>query len=88
MTLTLQRPDRAAALLQGAWDDLPRATLESLAVEGYRSGRVSCAEVGEVLGHASRMEAEDFLAGHGAWPAPTPEEFDSDLATLDRLRDT
>ncbi len=86
MTLTLHLPDHAARLLQEAWDDLPRATLESLAVEGYRSGRLSCAQVGEVLGHASRFESEDFLARHGAWPGTTPGELESDLATLDRLR--
>jgi hypothetical protein len=86
MTLTLQLPDRVAALLQSAWDDLPRATLESLAVEGYRSGKLSSAQVGEMLGHASRWESEDFLADHGAWPGTTVEEFQSDLATLDRVR--
>lgn len=87
MTLTLHLPDRIAATLQSAWDDLPRATLESLAVEGYRSGRLSCAEVGEMLGHTSRWESEDFLAAHGAWPGTTIEELESDLATLDRLRE-
>jgi hypothetical protein len=86
MTLTLQLPDRVAALLQSAWDDLPRATLESLAVEGYRSGRLSCAQVGEMLCHASRWQSEDFLAAHGAWPGTTVEEFQSDLATLDHVR--
>ncbi|CAN5796301.1 hypothetical protein BH20VER1_BH20VER1_00490 [soil metagenome] len=86
MTITLQLPDHLAAALQRAWDDLPRATLESLAVESYRSGRISCAQVGETLGHTSRLESEDFLAAHGAWPGTTREEFQSDLAALDRLR--
>ena len=86
MTLTIQLPDRIAALLQSAWDDLPRATLESLAVEGYRSGRLSRAQVGEMLGHSSRWQSEDFLAARGAWPGTTVEELQSDLAALDRLR--
>ncbi len=73
MTLTLQLPDRVAALLQRAWDDLPRATLESLAVEAYRSGKLSCTQVGEMLCHASRWESEDFLAAHGMWPGTTVE---------------
>jgi hypothetical protein len=88
MTLTLQLPDHVAAMLEDAWDDLPRATLESLAVEGYRNGRLSCAQVGEMLGHTSRVESEEFLAGHGAWPGTTVEEFQSDLAALDRVRGT
>ena len=86
MTLTLHLPDRIAATLQSAWDDLPHAALESLAVEGYRSGRLSCADVGEMLGHTSRWESEDFLAARGVWPGTSVEEFQSDLATLDRLR--
>ena len=86
-TLTLQLPDRIAALLQKAWDDLPRATLESLAAEGYRSGKLSCAEVGEMLGHSSRWDSEAFLSEHGAWPGTTVEEFQADLQTLERLRD-
>ncbi len=88
MTLTLQLPDRIAALLHSAWDDLPQATIESLAIEGYRSGKFSCAEVGELLGHSSRWQSEEFLAAHGAWPGTTVEEFQSDLETLDRLRGT
>ncbi len=86
-TLTLELPDRVAALLQRTWTDLSRATLESLAVEGYRTGKLSCAEVGEMLGHASRWESEAFLAEHDAWPGTTLEEFQSDCATLERLRD-
>jgi len=86
MTLTLQIPDRVGALLHSAWDDLPRATLESLAVEGYRSGRLSCAQVGEMLAHTSRWESEAFLSNHGVWPGTTEEEFQSDLASLDHLR--
>lgn len=87
MTLTLDIPDHAGALLSQTWDDLPRATLESLAVEGFRSGKLSCAQVGELLDHASRWESEAFLADHGVWPGTTMEEFQSDLATLDRLRE-
>jgi len=86
MTLTIQIPDHVAALLHDAWDDLPRATLESLAVEGYRSGRLSCAQISEMLGHDSRWETEDFLAAHGALPGTSLEEFKSDMATLDHLR--
>ena len=86
MTVTFQLPDRAAATLRNAWDDLSQAALESLAVEGYRSGKLSCAQVGDLLGYKSRWEAEDFLAAHGVWPGSTVEDLESDLATLDRLR--
>lgn len=86
MTITLELPDSAAAVLRSAWDDLPKATLESLAVEGYRSGKLSRAEVGKMLGHSNRWESQDFLAAHQAWPGTTSKELEADLATLDRLR--
>lgn len=86
MTITLELPESAAAVLRGAWDDLPMAALESLAVEGYRSGKLSSAEVGKMLGHSNRWESEDFLAAHHAWPGTTRQEFEADLATLEHLR--
>jgi len=84
MTITLELSDQVEAVLRKAWADLPRATLESLAAEGYRSGKLSCAEVGKMLGHASRWESESFLAAHGAWPGTTLAELTSDLTTLAR----
>jgi hypothetical protein len=86
MTVTLHLPDRISDLLLRAWEDLPRVTLESLAVEGYRSGKFSRAEVGDMLGHASQWETEDFLSAHDAWPGTSLEEFRGDLSALDRLR--
>lgn len=85
MTITLELPDQAGAVLRNAWDDLPKAALESMAVEGYRTGKLSCAEVGSMLGHSARWESEDFLSAHGAWPGTTLGELESDLKTIDRL---
>jgi hypothetical protein len=79
--------DHLAATLHEAWDNLPQATFESLAVEGYRCGKLSAAEVGEMLGHTSRWETEDFLSAHGVWTGTTVEDLASVLATLARLRE-
>ena len=86
MTVVLEIPDHFAASLHEAWENLPRVTLESLAVEGYRSGKLSAAEAGEMLGHGSRWETEDFLSAHGVWPGTTVEDLRADLGALDRLR--
>lgn len=86
MTITLEIPEQAEAALRGAWSDLPRAALESMAVEGYRMGKLSCAEVGRMLCHSARWESEDFLSAHGAWPGTTVEELESDLRTIERLK--
>lgn len=86
MTVTLHLPDRISDLLHRAWEDLPRVALESLAAEGYRSGKFSRAEVGDILGHESPWETEDFLSAHDAWPGTSLEEFQDDLSALDCLR--
>ena len=82
----MELPDHAEAALRDAWSDLPRAALQSLAVEGYRTGKFSCVQVGQMLGHENRWESEEFLADHGVWPGTNVEEFGSDLAALDRLK--
>lgn len=58
---------------------MSRAMIESLAVEGYRSGRISAFTVGQLLGHESRWETQDFLAEHDAWPGQTVAELDREL---------
>jgi hypothetical protein len=86
MTLTLDIPDTLAASLGAHAADVQRVIEESCAIESYRSGKFSTAEVREFLGLGSRWEAESFLAEHGAWPDPTEEEVLSDLANLRALR--
>jgi len=80
MTLTLNIPEPLLRRLEASCTDLPRAVLESFAVESYRSGTLSSAEVGELLGHLSRWETENFLAAHEAWPAPTLDEVARDYS--------
>jgi hypothetical protein len=56
--------------------------IESFAVEGYRSGRISAFTVSQLLGHGSRWETQDFLAEHDAWPGQTVAEFDCEFSGL------
>lgn len=86
MTVTLDIPDVLAASLGSAVGEVHRAVAEACAVESYRAGKFSTAEVREFLGLGSRWETENFLSAHGAWPAPTEEEVLSDLANLRALR--
>lgn len=86
MTVTLDIPDAIGLSLQRSKTDLRRAFLEAIAVEGYRDGTLSAAEVRELLGLETRWETEDFLAAHDAWPAPTEEEVAAGAAALKSLR--
>ena len=85
MTLTLDIPDILARALGSVPEAVRRALVEGFSVEAYRSGRLSCAEIRELLGHASRWETEEFLAQHGAWPDPSEVEADMEGAIPLRL---
>ena len=41
--------------------------LEALALEGYRSGKLSQAQVRRMLGYETRAQVDGFLKRHGGW---------------------
>jgi Uncharacterised protein family (UPF0175) len=53
--------------LKSKWADLPRAALEILALERYRSGALTQAQLGRLLGFDSRVEVDPFLKQHGVY---------------------
>lgn len=78
MTIQLDVPEDIARAL-AASGDLSRAALESLALEGYRSGRLSEEQVRRCLGLQSRFEVHQFLKQHGTYLRYTEEDLDQDL---------
>lgn len=82
MRLEIHIPDSLHDSLQRGVPDLSRAALEGVAVEGYRLGALSMAQVRELLGFSSRWEAQDFLASRGAWPSYDETTMVSELAPL------
>lgn len=85
MTVTVTIPDVLAAALQRVQPALPQVLLDGFAVEAYREGILSAAEVRVLLGHESRWETEGFLAAHEAWPGSTAEEVAADGGRLQAL---
>jgi hypothetical protein len=65
MNLELQIPEDAAHLLKTQYPDLPRAALEALALDGYRTMRFSDGQLRQMLGFSSRMQVHAFLKDHG-----------------------
>jgi len=61
----VQLPEDVAKHLAARWQDLPRAALESLALEGYRSGTLTQSQVRRMLGFQTRMQVDGFLKDHG-----------------------
>ena len=86
MRLTIEIPDDIAAdLLAGNGADLSRAALEMVACEGYRSGHLTHAQVGRMLGMDHPLQVEAFLKDHDV-PLPyTLEDLEHDRETLRRL---
>lgn len=86
MKLVLTIPDRLAAPLQKAHgDDLARAALESLALDGYRSGRLSSFHVQQLLDFQGRLETEDWLGSRGANWQYGIDDLKADGETLSRI---
>jgi hypothetical protein len=82
VTVTAHIPDQLSQALSAAYGDVSVAVIEGFAVEAYRQGTLSLAQVSELLGHSSRWQTEEFLAVHQAWPGTTVAEVQSDLAAI------
>lgn len=76
----VQLPEDVARHLASRWRDLPRAALESLALEGYRSGALTQSQVRRMLGFQTRMEVDGFLKDHGVNLEYTVEDLDHEAA--------
>ena len=61
MQITLELPEDIARGLESRWKDLPRAALESLALEAYRSQALTAAQLRRLLGFETRMQVDAFL---------------------------
>ena len=81
MQVTLNLPEDIAHELEARFQDLPRAALESLALEGYRSGALTEFQVRRLLGFQTRLEVDGFLKSHGVYLNYTLEDLDRDTET-------
>jgi hypothetical protein len=78
MTITIEIPDELAAALTPSGRDLCRAALEAIALDGYRSDRLTEADVRQLLGFETRMEVHGFLKEHGAFLPYTLQDLEHD----------
>ena len=78
MQIVLNLPQDIAEGLTSKWADLPRAALESLALEGYRSGALTHAQLRRLLGFGSRGEVDAFLKQHGVYLESSLDDVERD----------
>ncbi len=86
MNVAIEIPDEVSARLQAKWRNVPRRALEAIAAEAYRSGALTSHQVGQLLGHSSRWETEEFLKRMQAYISYTEADLDHDLAVLHETR--
>jgi hypothetical protein len=88
MDVQLQIPDDIARIIQSTQPNLSRAALEALALEGYRSERLSEAQVRRMLGFRTRMQVHAFLKAHNVYLNYSIRELENDLESLKHFEET
>ena len=85
MELVVHIPDRVVATLPSENGDLARDLLESYALEGYKSGKLTAYQAQELLGFETRMEVDAFLKAHDVTLDMTLEDLEEGRKSLDAL---
>ena len=85
MQITIELPEDIVVRLESKWRDLPRAALESLALEAYRSRALTAAQLRRLLVFETRMQVDAFLKEHEIFDYSTAD-FEQDRETLRELR--
>ena len=79
MRVTIQLPDDISAALEERWDDVPRRSLEAIAVEGYRTGALTEPQVRRLLKLDTRFQVHALLKEHHVPLQYTATDLDDDL---------
>lgn len=82
MNVAVEIPDEVARQLAARSGELSRAVLEAVAIEAYRSGTITPAQVQQMLGLRSRWETEVFLRRAEAYHDYTMADLERDIAAI------
>lgn len=86
MDITIEVPEGIARQLQAQWGNLSQRTLEALALEAYRLGVITEAEVQRMLNLSSRWEVENFLQQEQSYLVYTEADLEGDIHAIRYLR--
>jgi predicted HTH domain antitoxin len=79
MHVTIQLPDDISTALAEQWDDVPRRSLEAIAIEAYRTGALTESQVRRLLGFDSRFQVHALLKEHRVPLHYTSGDLEDDL---------
>ena len=80
MKVTIQLPEDISAALEAQWDNVPRRSLEAIAIEGYRTGGLTEAQIRRLLELDTRFQVHALLKEHHVPLRYTEADVDDDLA--------
>ena len=84
MTITVEIPEEMAGALAAPDKDPARAVLEAVALEGYRTNRLTEYQVQLLLGFETRLRVHGFLKENDAYLNYTMEELEHDMEEVRR----
>ena len=82
--ITVRIPDDLARRL-GTGGEVERRVLEALALDEFKLGHLSRAELRRLLGFDTRAKLDEFLTAHEVFGTYTPEDLERDRRDLQRL---
>lgn len=85
MQVTINLPEDVINVFTSNGENVERKILEATALEGYRSNRLSQAQVRRILGFATDMQVDAFLKEHDVPLNYTIEDLEQDRRTLEKL---
>jgi len=85
MQVTISLPEDISAALTGQWDNVPRRSLEAIAVEAYRTGALTESQIRRLLGFDTRFQVHVLLKEHHVPLRYTATDCDDDLSAHRQL---
>jgi predicted HTH domain antitoxin len=85
MQVTINLPEDILAALNGQWDNVPRRSLEAIAVEAYRTGALTESQIRRLLGFETRFQVHALLKEHQVPLRYTAADFEADLSAHRQL---
>ena len=82
MNVAIEIPDDVARQLQARSGEVSRAVLEAVAIEAYRSGAITPAQVQQMLRLGSRWETEALLRRAEVYHDYTVDDLERDIAAI------
>ena len=80
MQVTIQLPANISAALAEQWDNVPRRSLEAIAIEGYRTGALTEGQVRRLLELQTRFQVHALLKEHHVPLHYTSGDLEDDLS--------